>query len=180
MWNTIESEMAFYEREAALRRAARRLPEYAPPPSVWENISQEIHQPVLRKVYAKMRPYRWAAAATLLLAVYSAMFLYEQTGKPKIEYLVSAETGHLGTNASMSPQDEEAIEEVQALFVQYHQQYNDPQGHELLAELNELNAACEELRDVIDTYGFDKNLAQELTKAELERSGVVRKMAAVL
>ncbi|MBP9077273.1 MAG: hypothetical protein KBG02_10475 [Haliscomenobacter sp.] len=179
-WNAIESEMAFFEREAALRRAARRLPEYAPPPSVWESISQEIHQPVLRKVYARIRPYRWAAAATLLLAVYSAMFLYEQQGKPKVEYLVSAETGSLGPNASLPPQDEEAIQEVQSLFVQYHQQYNDAQGNELLAELNELNAACEELRDVLDKYGFDKDLAQELTKAELERTGVVRKMAAVL
>ena len=69
---------------------------------------------------------------------------------------------------------------MQSLFVQYHQQYNDAQGNELLAELNELNAACEELRDVLDKYGFDKDLAQELTKAELERTGVVRKMAAVL
>ncbi len=180
LWPAVESELTFYEKEAALRRAARRLPEYAPPPSVWENIHREVHQPKWRKLYAAVRPYRWAAAATLLFAVYSAMFLYEQQRKPKIEYLTTTEKGSLGTPSILPPQDEGAMDEVQSMFVQYHQQYKDPDGDKLISDLKELNAACEELRNVLDKYGFDQTLAQELTKAELERTGVVRKMAAVL
>jgi hypothetical protein len=70
--------------------------------------------------------------------------------------------------------------EVGRAFVSYHRQYHDPQGEELIGSLKELDAASQELRKVLQIYGFDEQIAQELTRVELQRNQVVRKMAAVL
>lgn len=180
LWNSIEAEQLLKEQEAALQRAIRRLPEYAPPPSVWENIHPHLNQPPVLRLLQRVRPYRWAAAAAVVAIVYTTASLYKRSQQPRISYLAHTEKAAAPFTAELSSQDEAAIEEIGTAFTAYHAQFNDPQGNELLGELKELDTASKELREVLQSYGFDENLAQELTRVELQRDQVIRKMAAVL
>ena len=175
LWQAIASELEFREKEAALQRALRRLPAYEPPPSVWEGVLVELKPRRIRPLYY------WTAAAALALALFAGTRAYQLIQKPDVRYLAQTEAAVTTPFSTEIPeQDESAILEVGQAFASYHQQYRDPQGEELIGSLKELDAASQELRKVLQTYGFDEQLAQELTRVELQRNQVIRKMAAVL
>jgi len=175
LWDAISSELAFREKEAALQRALRRLPEYEPPPSVWDAVSRELKPRRIRPLYY------WSAAAALALALFAGARAYQLSQQPQVRYLARTEpTLTVPFSTELPEQDESAMLEVGSAFASYHRQYHDPQGEELIGSLKELDAASQELRKVLQTYGFDERIAQELTRVELQRNQVVRKMAAVL
>jgi hypothetical protein len=175
LWEAISSELAFRENEATLQRALRRLPEYEPPPSVWDAVSRELKPRRIRPLHY------WTAAAALALALFAGTRAYQLSREPQVQYLAQTEPAVTTPFSTELPeQDESAILEVGQAFASYHRQYRDPQGEELIGSLNELEAASQELRKVLQTYGFDEQIAQELTRVELQRNQVIRKMAAVL
>lgn len=179
LWDAISAELTFREKEAALHRALRRLPEYEPPPAVWQEVNASLNQSPLRKTLRFLKPYRWAAAAAVIGISAGIAYLGNQS-QTTITYLTSTEQAPAGYSLEMADQDQDAIHEIGSAFTAYHNQYNDPQGEELIKELNELESASKELRQVLRDYGFDEKLAQELTRVELQRDQVVRKMATAL
>ncbi len=179
IWDGINAEMDFYERESALRRALRRLPEYAPPPKVWGQIEGSLHRPILR--LPRLSPLSRAIAATVLIGSIAAVIRF--SGKevaPKVQYTYAVEKAQMPFIPVALPEDEAAIGEVGEIFSRQHAVFQYPEGTRLLGELKELNEAGEELRSVLDAYGFDEQLALELTKVELQRNQVIQKMTSLL
>lgn len=179
LWDAISAELTFREKEAALHRTIRRLPQYEPPPIVWKEIQTTLTQSRLQRTLHALKPYRWAAAAALI-GVTAGLAYLGNTSQTAVTFLASTEQAPAGYSIEINDQDQDAIREIGAAFTAYHNQYNDPQGEELIQELNELESASKELRQVLRDYGFDDKLAQELTRVELQRDQVIRKMATAL
>jgi len=176
LWESIAAEMDFYDRETALRRAARRLPEYAPPPQVWARIQSGLSQPAHR--FTRLQGYRWAAAAALLIAVSAGIWRFAGAGQaPQVQYTYAIEPALTPFVPVAIPEDEAAIEAVGDAFSKQQAIFQYPDGAHLVGELKQLNEAGAELRSVLETYGFDEQLALELTKVEIQRNQVIQKMS---
>lgn len=179
VWDGINAEMDFHERESVLRRALRRLPEYAPPPKVWTQIEGSLSRPVLK--LPRLSPLTRAIAATILIGGFAALLRFLGTDPAsKVQYAFAVETAQVPFLPVALPEDEAAIGEVGEFFSRQHAVFQYPEGARLLGELKELNEAGEELRKVLDNYGFDEALALELTKVELQRNQVIQKMTSLL
>jgi len=178
-WDGIRAEMDFYERESALRRALRRLPEYAPPPKVWGQIEGALHKPIIRlpRLSTLSR-----AAAIILLAGIPAVLWYSgaKHESERVQYAYAVEKASVPFIPVAVPEDEAAIEEVGEIFSRQHAVFQFPEGARLIGELKELNEAGEELRTVLENYGFDETLSLELTKVELQRNQVIQKITSLL
>lgn len=182
VWEEIALNLEQAEREEALQRAIRRLPEYAPPPAIWDQIEDQLEAPRQTGRLMLLKPLRWQFAAAILVLVMASggYLLFRSSEQPDVQYLTSQESLPAAIPVTENPEDEAAFEEVTALYAQYRQQFLDPQANELEEEWAELNAARQELQQALDQYGYDAVIAQQLTEIELERSKVVRKMAAML
>lgn len=179
VWDGIHAEMDFHERESALRRALRRLPEYAPPPKVWGQIERSLGRSVLK--LPRLSPWVRAIAAAVLIGGVAALLRFSTSDRAsQVQYAYAVETASVPFLPVALPEDEVAIGEVGEIFSRQHAIFQYPEGARLLGELKELNEAGEELREVLDTYGFDEGLALELTKVELQRNQVIQKMTALL
>ncbi|MFZ4426713.1 MAG: hypothetical protein ACOYOO_06110 [Saprospiraceae bacterium] len=175
LWSGIVAEMDFHDRETALRRSVRRLPEYAPPPQVWARIQSGLVPPARRLLPAQA--LRWAAAAALLVATSAGIWRFTGGGQAvKVQYTYAAESALTPFVPVAIPEDEAAIESVGDAFSRQQALFQYPDGARLVGELKELNEAGAELRAVLETYGFDEQLALELTKVEIQRNQVIQKM----
>lgn len=180
IWDGIHAEMDFYERESALRRALRRLPEYAPPPKVWGQIEGALHKPIIR--LPRLSTLARTAAAVILLAGIPAALWFSgaKQESERVQYAYAVEKASVPFIPVALPEDEAAIEEVGEIFSRQHAVFQFPEGARLIGELKELNEAGEELRTVLENYGFDETLSLELTKVELQRNQVIQKMTSLL
>ncbi len=167
------------DKERPLRQAIRQLPAYSPPPSVWETIEESLEKKQPQRTW--LVPIRaWAAAASVALLL-GAFFLWPD-GDPalKIEYAYEQTAEHTGLLNNDWDEDEALIRTVSREFSQDPVTRRHPEYHSMLEEWEELGDARTEIKDMIELYGKDARLIRQLVKVEQERSDMIQKMAAEL
>lgn len=172
IWERLEKQL---EQEGHLHQAIATLPVYTAPDRIWNNIESELNKGAKIR---RLSSWSWSAAAGVAIVVTAALGLY-QWGQTRgdISYAYSEEK----VAPSNTPKDWDAaeadVQEVQALFANFCK-YQSQQEEDcaLERELQELNEAKAELKDVMARFGEDPDLIRELSDLELDRSRVVKAM----
>jgi hypothetical protein len=161
------------------------LPEYDAPDFVWDNIEQAISlsenaPPQLLPRPSNLRILRGGkmgqlavAASVALLVGMGWWFMNRQTVAPN-EVQFSSEIVDNQLIGPISDEDESAFQQVEAFCETAVVVCEQPEFKTLKTELDELNAAREELKIAIGDYNADADLVAELTKIEQERTEVLK------
>jgi hypothetical protein len=173
LWDRIQRDLAHKE---VLQSAIRELPVYEPSPGLWDRIAADLPKAKSRSLSG------WWAVAAALLALAVALPLLWPRDKPleTITFETVQQSGWQELQWELPPDDEEAIREVAQRFAQSRIARQSETYHLLQSELNELDAAKRELEGVLNTYGMDPDLIHQLKDIELQRSEVVKRMAAYI
>lgn len=169
------------ERELQHKEALRQLPEYAPPPEVWEGIHATLDKP-RSKAPLFVSGWRKLAAAAVVtgLSLGLAWWWLNADSPEQVATIYSQEKGALIEAPSADPEDEAAFEEIPRQFAAMYASRQMPVARELQSSLEELNGAVSDIREVLDQYGADPELVQQLTLVERERTDVLKQMASML
>jgi len=173
LWDRIRHDL---DRQEVLQEAIRELPTYEPSAGLWERIEPQLSKPKRRILRS------WWATAAALLALAVALPLLWPRDKPleTITFETVQQSGWQELQWELPPDDEEAIREVAQRFAQSIVARQSETYHLLQSELNELDAAKDELQDILNTYGMDPELIHQLKDIELQRAEVVKRMAAYI
>lgn len=179
VWEGIANEMLSYEKEAPLREAIGQLPSYEAPNDIWATIEKELKTPVRSPL--KIRRYRYAAAAAVIGLLFSVWFLMPP-GDPaaSVSISYSSEESNPALFVSDWEEDQQDIHWIAEQFessraAKAHKQYEN-----LLIEFTELNDAKAEIENIMKNYGKAPDLIHKMGKIELERTRVVKQMAALI
>lgn len=147
------------------------LPSYAPPPAVWNTVSQELD--AARNQRPRRLPVRklLAIAASLLLLVAVGLSLSHYEPGPTVSYTYSQETRPEPVTADWDD-DETSFARAR----QEVQKRNEPRLNNLGHELDELTSAREEVKAMLVAYGEDPTVVKQLAEIERERDDVYRRI----
>jgi hypothetical protein len=165
-WEAIETGLGAAEPDLS-----ERLPTYAPPPDVWNGISQRLDRPPV--VVHKLRPRRrwWRYAAAILLLLTAAFGYLSYDAGPKISYAYHQEAQPTSVTADWDD-DEASFHRARQLV----SERNEPQLNHLGYELDELSSAREEIKSMLVAYGDDPTVVRQLAEIERERDDVYRRI----
>lgn len=176
VWLTLEQELGTLASEETLHVAIEGLPSYAPSASLWGRIAIELEQPVRKPLFVR----RWvqlASAAALAGAVISLAIWLNQPKDPITkESIFYAQTESMEAVNADWDEDDALIDNVAKAYAQRASflQNKDPN---LLSELEELNEAKAEIKAMMQKYGRDAELIQNIVEIERERTTVAKQMA---
>ena len=180
VWEAIERGLLKDQKEAVLQKSISQLPDYEPPAMVWENIQSQLDQdqkPVARVFNLR----KWAAAAAIFIAVSSGLWLlynanHAHTNGALVTISYSEEKVAAAFLNINWEEDEDAFAMVAEFCKKAHIACNQPDFKIMTEELDELNAAKEELKEAMDHFGNDPDLIAQLTVIEHERSDLLKKI----
>lgn len=177
LWDAIDMELTIDEKEKVLRTSVQDLPNYDPPAQIWESIENQLDQdlkPVARVFSIK----RWASVAAVFAMVSVGLWtFFNQSSKVEtIEIAYSEEKVTPSLLEVNWEEDEDAFEMVAAFCKNDNLVCKIPEFKVLTDELDELNAARNELKDAMEVYGNDPELIAQLTSIEHERSDVLKQI----
>jgi len=176
-WLVIADRLDEERQFQQISAAAGQLPLLQPPVDIWQNIEDELEQPLAatpRPLW--LRPWAgWAAALALALLV----AWYSRPVQPNATVTIAVHTEQIDPSllAADWDADEASFAQVTVLYQQHRRIFPESTGRDWLAELEELNAARAELKEAIQTFGRDAVLLNQLADIERERSAVLKKMA---
>ncbi len=178
IWISIEAELEVLEKENGLQIAINELPVYNPSDSIWENIEEELANDD-RKSGRLIWLKRISAVAAAVVFLIIGNFVFKQnTGQEKVTISYSQETVDEVLIKQDWDEDDDAFEMVLAFCETDHIVCELPEFVVLKSELEDLNNAREELKEALDHYGVDAELVAQLTRIELDRSDILKKMIA--
>lgn len=182
LWDNIENELDKSDSEEVLQKAIKALPEYEPAEMVWDNIEADLHRSKKRsaKIIAFKTWRRVAAAAVMMGFILTASWLYYSDYATSSDYTYSQEMVDERTFKVEWEADEQDFQTILAVCLQRKHVCEQPAFLNLKSELNELNEAKNELKTVLENYGKDPKLIQQLTKIEHQRSDVLKKMVVLI
>ena len=174
IWDGIANDL---NQEDLIAESIERLPTYAPPAKVWDSIEQII-QPKPMAIRRSLR--RWSVAASFLLVLTSAsIYFYLRTNRVTPLYEFEMETVSAFPMLADWDEDDAAFEEAIS-FVSAHSIITDTKEfQDLKTELEELNEAKLEIKEIMADYGVDPSSVQKMKQLELERNEVVKAIAAL-
>lgn len=177
LWDSIESKL---EGQARFVLAVQELPQYTPPASVWQQLEADLEQKAtpsrpIRRLWGKA--YRWTAAAAVAGILVLCARLFISTDQP-------ARTSFYYTEETLTaPSVENDWNAEQSSFTLVLQQVDrstvaDPNTvQRLKLEYYELTDAREEVEQMMQRYGEDVDLLQEIARIERERTKVIKELA---
>lgn len=181
VWNKIEDDLMAEESEATLQTAIQSLPEYEPTDSLWDSIEAALPKEKPQGKIVVFRTWkRFAAAAAMVGVVLTAtwgFFNYQATAN---NYAYSQELIDEQTLSVEWEADEQDFQTILAVCLERKYVCEQPKFLDLKSELQELNEAKDELKTVLERYGKDPKLIQQLTKIEHQRSDVLKKMVVLI
>lgn len=180
IWDHISRELDREAEESPLREAIGRLRAYEPPELVWEGIEKHLEEPSTRANIRRLYPRLAAAAAAILLLLAAVRFWPQRTAMPQIVYTVEETSTPAATFVADWDADEELISEVMNRFESSPKAIQSTGYESLKEELDELNEAKEELERIMKSYGQDAGTVEQLKEIELERTDVIKEMAALI
>lgn len=177
IWQNLEIAFSDLRQEQALQDGIRKLPEYAPGSSVWYSIEQHLNRKPNKQASIRYLVW-WGAAAACVAVVMSLVWFLHPKEKVELQYTVEVLEPTLQMSEDQADEDAFRMIELVCLEKAYLCQNTDFQL--LKSELEELNDAKLSLQTVIGQYNTDQNLMAELTRIELDRSEVLKKLIAYL
>ncbi|MEO1713066.1 MAG: hypothetical protein AAFU60_07000 [Bacteroidota bacterium] len=180
VWGQIEEELNREVKEAPLQVALRALPSYEPPAVVWDQIENQL--PTTAKVRV-LHPtaLRWAgfAAAAVALLLLARPF-WQSTGSEPIAYETTVSYRTETVDARLLDRDwtddEQAFAQVDELCERHPFLCKLQDITDMRTELQELTQAKEALQTALGSYGTDQHLLKQMTKIELERTQLLKKL----
>lgn len=181
IWQHISGELDREASERPLREAIGQLRTYQPPGFVWEGIEKSLSEPVpapgkIRPLYPRIA----AAAAAVLLILAAVRFWPEQTDRPQVVYTVEETSTPAPMLVADWDADEDLISDLIDRFDSSPKAAHSAGYESLKEELEELNEAKEELEMIMQKYGQDAGTVEQLKEIELERTDVIKEMAALI
>jgi len=167
IWMAIDSELN-------LKEGIEALPQYTPTNELWENINQQL--PTKKTKLFSLK--KWAIAATILLGVGINFWFYQQSPTTSLSYALETIDPQL-LQADWD-EDEQLFDEISAICQMKTYSCTVPEFQLLETELEELNEAKSDLKQAIHSFGKDTDLINQLSKIELERTAVLKKMIATI
>jgi hypothetical protein len=173
VWDAIETRLPLLEMRT-----------YEPPADIWESIENQLitqEKPVKRLSILRgvWKPYKLMAAAsvTLLIAFGLTFFLSKnKTNDAKIVVTTEVIDNQLiQQNFDESDKDFALVE---AFCETALPKCEEPEFKNLKTELDDLNKARENLKNVLSAYNSDPEIVAQLTKLENVRSDILKKMMA--
>ncbi len=185
LWEAIDLELTRARKEAPLLESVKELPTYTPPTSIWDNIDTQLNEDQAKRPKTKVfRLKRWAAIAAVFIAVSSVVFMLNNNLANENGEYVAISYSEEKVAASLLNVDWEEDEEAFKMVAQFckieHIVCKQPAFKVMTEELEELNAAKEELKQAMDSYGNDPDLIAQLTAIEHERSSLLKKIIKVI
>lgn len=176
VWASLEQALEAAQSETALQEAIHGLPTYAPKPDVWERIEQELEQPVRKPLFVR-RGVQLASAAVLAGAVLALVIWLNMSNDTRTqEKIVYAQAEQAAAPNADWDADDALIANVAAAYAQ-RASFLQTEGRDLLSELEELNEAKAEIKTMMQRYGRDAQLIENIIEIERERTEVVKEMA---
>ena len=179
IWDRVEADLLVAEQEDNIAQVAGSLPEYAPPASVWDQIEGQLptSRPKARIIPIGLRRVISVAAAAVGVII-TVVILNINRSDTRISY--SEEVIEEAVFASDWNTDEEGFEVVLAELEgsEYYGQISEVQ--ELKYELEELNEAKAEIESMMEQYGTDESFVENMKEIEMERTELIKKLAAFI
>ena len=144
------------------------LSTYSPPEMVWERIESELDKP---KIIPLWKIYLAAACVTALVV---GSWWYFQNPVENITY--SEEKINKSFVPTTSLEVEKQNAKIEAICAERVTVCEKPEFKSLKLELDELNTAHKQLKEVIGNYNPDPTLVAQLADIETERSAVLKKL----
>jgi len=163
VWDSIE-------RQLVLQRGIRRLPTYNPTEEIWQKI--EVALP------AKRFNIRWklfSIAATILLVIGWNWWSY-LAGQTVSNISYAEEVINPQLLVKDWEEEEVILNQIEAYCQIQKSACIDQEFKDLEMELQELTAAKTVLEEAINNYGKDLEIIAQLSKIELERTVLLKKM----
>ncbi len=157
------------------------LPRHDPPARVWENVRRQLEGEEHRAVRLPVR--RWTAAAAVLAVLSAAGYLF------RLPSAIVPDTDRIAySQTTVDPRllardwlaDDAAFDAFDTLCAHRSYVCGQPVFQQLQAELAELAMARDELQQALGTYGQSADLIRQIKVIELERTGILKKMMAML
>ncbi len=171
IWEALQAEL---DEAGQLRPAIDALPVYAPPPQVWEHIETNLNSKPRR--LALRSTWRYAVAAAALIGlVFTAVRQQQRLEKETVQFAYSTIESNFLAVANDWDSEEATFQAIAKAYQQKSQLYQN-EGR-LLLELEELNEAKQEIKQMMNKYGMDAQLIKQIAKIERQRTAVLKKMA---
>jgi hypothetical protein len=173
VWEAIETRLPLLEMRT-----------YEPPADIWESIENQLvtsEKPVkkLSILRGVKNNYAWLAAASFALLVVASFALYFNLNKNIEANLVV--TTEVVDNQLIQQNWNETDKDfalVEAFCETALPKCEEPEFKNLKTELDDLNKAREDLKNVLSTYNSDPEIVAQLTKLENVRSDILKKIMA--
>jgi hypothetical protein len=172
VWEGIEARLPLLE-----------LPVYDAPDWAWEKIEQSLNaSPTLNpqspalKILRGGKMGQLAAAASVALLVSVGLWFFLQRNSLQKEVRISSEVVDNQLITPVNDDDESAFQQVEAFCETAIVVCEQPEFKTLKTELDELNAAREEIKSAMGDFNSNADLVAELTKIEQKRTVVLRNL----
>lgn len=179
IWEHIEKDLDTPEVDVPLQEGVKKLPSFKAPEHIWNNIEKELGQGksnTLRPVYRRW----WSAAAAILLLIgFVGWLVNKQANGVEIQYAQWEEVIEEDWQLE-SQNDDDAFALVTSFCKQKQYVCETPEFQNLKAELDELNLACEALKEAIGQYNDEPAMIAQLTEIEMERTQVLKEIMTYL
>ncbi len=174
LWSNLESALDNPApiTELVLNEAVDKLPQHSPPPSVWNDLAKALDDKKVAKVvplYRRKKLISIAAAAAILLGIAFWTLRESPPTINKVYAQVTMQQFQLEINWDA---DEDSFERIGGQLAQL----DDPVLNNLKVELEELNAARNDVKEMLLSYGQDPQLITQLGDIERERSDIYRQI----
>lgn len=171
IWEALQSEL---DEARQLKPAIDALPLYAPPPQVWEHIESDLDKKPRRLIFLKNWRYAVAAAALIGLA-FIAVWRQQRLEKETVQFAYTTIESNFTAVANDWDSEEAVFQEIAEAYRQKSDLYQN-KGR-LLMELEELDEAKQEVKQMMNKYGVDAQLIKQIAEIERQRTAVLKKMA---
>jgi hypothetical protein len=172
VWDRIATNLG--QSSAEDRRPLDQLPAYTPPPTVWNGISRALEADKKEKSrprLAYLKPRWQQAAAALALLIGAGIWLMREPA-PRIQMAYAQEeVSQFGERIDWN-EEEASFERIEKELAAA----NRPELNLLKEELTELTEAKQDVVEMMQSYGQDPNLINQLGDIERERSEVYRQI----
>ncbi len=166
VWKSIESKL----NDEVLQKSISRLNTYEPKADLWNEIERNLTPKII-----KFRAWWWVSAAASVALITGIIFWYNTDNQ---QFTYSEQ--QIDKNLLLSPADDS--QRQYEMIVAYCKQQNyvceNTEFKTLKTELEELNAASVQLKSAVGQYNTEPELITQLTNIEVQKSDIIRKMAA--
>lgn len=172
-----ESVWSAIDNELSKKEVLGRLSQYEPPVEVWNRIEESLGEDKIVSISRRKRVFRtiqWVSAIAAMLIF--GFFLFKSVISTSTTITYSEEWIETGDISFWEEEDVEVEAVLDELCQENPQACNNPEFKELQEELDFLEQAKREILSQMSEYDENPELEIVLTKIELERTDLIKKM----